>query len=733
MVQATESKHTLEDGSIELDSWLGSYSDQHPDAQVHLVKNACFLAKLSGEDQTSFSGSSCLQQGLTMADILLSLNQDAECIAAAILYDSTQHAELSLDIVREQLGPNVAKLINGVRKMEAAHTIAHDSLARGKTENLRMMLLAMVKDVRVVLIKLAEQICLLRAASTLSSKEQQVIAQECREVYAPLANRLGISPIKWELEDRSFRFLQPDIYKKIAKLLDERRIDRERYVDEIKQTLIDQLKSLRIEHTEVQGRVKHIYSIYKKMQKKNLSYDQLYDITAVRIMVNTVEECYQALDLVHRLWEQIPEEFDDYIADPKPNGYQSIHTAVIGPNNKNIEVQIRTFEMHQENEEGVAAHWVYKEGKQKPSVEARIAWLRQVLDWQHEVTGQEDELETEQNQMLSDRVYVFTPAGDVVDLPRGATPLDFAYHIHTEVGHRCKGAKINDKIVPLTYTLQLGDRVDILTSKKPNPSRDWVNSHLGYLQTSRAKAKVFHWFKQQNYDENLAAGQHMLEQECKRLGISIEDMQAIADRYNYKKGDDIYAAIGCGDLSVHQVINSAQQALRQQQPVKIPPTAPVSKPQTHHKHKDDIHIEGVGNLLTHIAKCCTPLPGEPIIGYITQGRGISIHRQDCSNISHANEEQQKRLLEVSWGEAATQTYPTTVRLLAYDRQGLLRDITQFFSNEKINLLALNSNIDKSENMASMQITFEVGDLQDLSRVMDKLKQLPNVYQVERES
>lgn len=735
MVKIRDNAHILADGSIDLQAWLQDKAKNHSQHDMHPINLACGLAQVAGEEHPTYTGETCLLQGLTMADVLDELKLDPDCIAAAIVYPSTQYAELTIEDIEEHLGERIAKIVEGVEKMDAirgfgSHAPTHEH-NKHHIDNLRKMLLAMVDDVRVVLIKLAERLSMIRSVAKLDSNKQKIIAQETMNVYAPLANRLGIATLKWELEDLAFRFLEPERYKKLAKQLSERRIDREKYVADVVQTLKNNLHEFGIKHAEVQGRAKHIYSINKKMLRKSVDFSKIYDAIAVRILVDSIEDSYAALSMVHSNWKHIPEEFDDYITAPKPNGYRSLHTAVVGPNNKNIEVQIRTHTMHNEAELGVAAHWVYKEGaKPQAGYEDKIAWLRQVLAWQKDLTADEAIISSQDSQMISDRVYIFTPAGEVIDLPTGATPLDFAYHIHSEIGHRCRGAKVNGKMVNLTYQLQIGEQVEILTTSKPSPSRDWLNPHLGYLKSSKSKAKVHHWFKKQDYDKNLHEGQAAMERECKRLNIPKIDYTKVAHKLNFKTAKDLLAAVGRGDAKVSQVINLAAAPLSKQ-PDDETPVIHVKHKQKGSKHVSDINVQGIGDLLTNIAKCCQPVPGESIIGFVTQGRGVTVHRKDCLNMLHASKDKSYRLIEVEWGHSTESTYDVNIRIVAYDRKGLLRDITAILSNEKVNLVAVNTTTDKMEHTSTTIMTVEITDLALLSKIIHRLTVLPNIIQVDR--
>lgn len=735
MVKIKDDAHFLEDGSIDVDAWLEHIVQKHKYFDSKLIHSACVLGQLAGHDQATESGESCLQQGLAMAEILVDLEVDQETIAAAIIFESVQYAELNIEDVRDELGDSVARLVSGVERMDAMSNIrllGENQTSRRQIENIRKMLLAMVDDVRVVLIKLAERLRVLRTVASFNDGMKRAIAKEVFDIYAPLANRLGIGSIKWEMEDLAFRYLHPEKYKEIAKGLNSRRVDRDRYVKMVVEQLNREIKAVGIERFEVYGRSKHIHSIFRKMSRKNVPLSEIYDATAVRVLVQHPEECYTVLGIVHNLWQQILAEYDDYISNPKANGYKSLHTAVIGPEEKHFEVQIRTYQMHEEAELGVAAHWKYKEGvpHQKESYERKIDWLREVMSWHKEVSqteGVPDDVETE---FLDDRVYVFTPEGDIMDLPLGATPLDFAYTVHSEVGHRCRGAKVNAKIVPLTYALKTGEQVTILTAKEAKPSRDWLNPHLGYIKSSRAKAKIHHWFKQQDFEKNCQEGLDVLDREIKKLGIKSPNFDKVAKELNFKKSDDMHAALGRGDIRIGQIISKLSPP-----PVKeklLAPSKVEHKPKPP-AAKGDIHIEGVGNLLTHIARCCQPVPGDAIIGYITLGRGISIHKQDCPNILHATEKQQKRFIEVAWGEKVRENYPVDLYVVSYDRHGLLRDITTLLTNEKVNVFSLTTHTDKNENKAFLQLSVEVEGLLGLSRLLDKIKQLPNVIEARRQN
>lgn len=737
MVKIKVSSYIGSDGSINLEAWLSHVAGLRATQDINFIRHACILSQLAGENKPTLTGVSCLQQGLIMAEILLDIQADKDTIAAALIYNSVRYAEFNIDDVSEHLGTNVAKLVQGTIQMEAMRALP--GLANDNTtqiENIRKMLLAMVQDMRVVLIKLAERTAVMRTLKVFETNKAKDFAKETLEIYAPLANRLGLGQLKWELEDLSLHYLEPKAYEDIAKHLDERRVERDQYINEVLKTLENALSKAHIKDFKIMGRAKHIYSIYRKMQKKKISFNQLFDLNALRVLVNTIDECYAVLSLVHSLWQPIASEFDDYIATPKPNGYRSIHTAVTTAERKNIEIQIRTYTMHNESELGGAAHWQYKEGaQQRADYQEKIAWLRQVLEWQRELAKVGAIPEQADTNILDDRVYVFTPAGEIVDLPQGSTPLDFAYHIHSEVGHRCRGAKINGNIVPLTYTLNTGEQIEILTAKQPNPSRDWLSSQLGYLNTARAKAKVHHWFKIQDYDKNLADGQTLFEREIQRLGIGEIDQEKLTQKLHYKNKKDMFAALGSGDLRLVQVLNVIQ-SLHQEQTKKteniIEQSHDITLRAPTKTLPKGINVAGIGNLLTHTAKCCKPVPGDDAIGFITHGHGIAVHRKDCLHIINLNRDKKNRLVEISWGEKVSTHYPIDVNIQAHDRPGLLRDITTLIANEKLSVTAINSSSHLGENKAFISLTVEIPSLAVLSKLFDRIKHIPNIIDIKRQ-
>ena len=737
MVSVT-SKHPqiASDSPADARAWLSVIESTRPKADMELIRRACILSQRAHAGQTRASGEAYFLHSLAVANILTELNLDAETISAAILHDVVEDTSISSEEIREQFGDGVARLVDGVTKMDIISTVGSSDEPKQqqeqlRAENLRKMLLAMAEDVRVVLIKLADRLHNMRTLNALPTATQRRIARETMEIFAPLANRLGIWQVKWELEDLAFRYLNPTAYKQIAAKLAERRLAREAYIERFVARLQSELDKTGVK-AEVHGRAKHIYGIWKKMQRKGHEFHQIYDVQAVRIFVDTIPECYAALGIVHTLWNYLPGEFDDYIATPKENNYRSIHTAVVGPEGKTVEVQIRTWDMHQESEYGVAAHWRYKESAKADSdFDNKIAWLRQLLEWKDDVAEAGEFVDQFKSEVFSDRVYVFTPMGNIIDLPAGATPLDFAYQIHTEVGHRCRGAKVNGRMVQLTYQLRTGDHVEILTVKKGGPSRDWMNPHLGYLVTSKARQHVQHWFRQQNLDQNIADGRNVVDRDLKRMGFSDVSYEKLAQYFNHKQVDDFLAAVGRGDIKPTRVVNAAQQMTAPlQQPRKIEPVLHKARART---SSTEVEVHGVGDLLTKFARCCKPLPGDPIVGYITRGEGVSIHRRDCHNVLHTVAEHPERFVEVNWGGESHGTYPVDIEIQAYDRQGLLRDITTLLSNEKINVTAINTLSHRDTHTASMIITAEIPNIDILSKVLARIGQLPNVTEVRRRS
>jgi GTP pyrophosphokinase len=638
--------------SADIQRWLAALSDVYAPAEIALIRQACEFAAPLYHGQSAIAGIPMLPHALGSAGILIGLHLDHETIAATVLHAVPDYLDDWKDVLAERFGANVAALVGGISRMERIRLFSEVRTAQDKdeaaqqVESLRKMLLAMVEDIRVVLIKLAERTQTLRSLSGADAEQQQRIAQETHSIFAPLANRLGVWQLKWELEDLSVRYLEPVLYKQVAKLLDERRVDRERYIADVISSLRQKLDDTGIAG-EVSGRPKHIYSIINKMKRKRIAFGDLYDVRAVRILVRDVEQCYASLSVVHELWPAIASEFDDYIANPKPNGYRSLHTAVTGPRGLAVEVQIRTQDMHHDSELGVAAHWRYKENKQSDAgFDEKIAWLRQILAWKADLADSGNLQEQFRNELLQDRVYVFTPQGKVIDLPRGATPVDFAYILHTDLGHRTRGAKVDGSIVPLKYPLQNGQRVEILTAKQGAPSRDWLSPQLGYLKSARARAKVRHWFKTQNLDDSIAQGRLLLDRELQRLGVTAVNQEKVAQRLNFHKLDELLAALGRGDITTRRV----GLAIQQEAPAKVVIAAPTAprKPTAPRASSTGVLIEGVDNLMIKMAKCCRPEKPDAIVGYVTRDRGITIHRRDCAFMQRVPEDKRDRMLAAEW-------------------------------------------------------------------------------------
>jgi GTP pyrophosphokinase len=622
-----------------------------------------------------------------------------------------------------------AELFNHVTDKDTLEqqTLLDSQLARDRrrdlaNETLRKTFLAMGEDIRVILIKLADRLHNMRTLGYMPENKRKRIAQETLDIFAPLANRLGIWQLKWELEDLGFRYTNPEKYKEIAQNLAETRGERERQM----KAIIDRLNKLVVDSgmkAEISGRSKHIYSIFRKMVDREKPFEMVRDLRGVRLIVPDIPTCYAVLGVIHTHWRPIPNEFDDYIAAPKDNFYQSLHTAVLYDDGRPLEVQIRTSEMDENAEYGIAAHWRYKEkGPRNEQYEQRINWLKKLMEWRQEVEDANEFVDGMRTDVFQDRVYAFTPRGDIIDLPAGATPIDFAYTVHTEIGHRCRGSKVNGKLVPLDYTLKTGDQVEILAAKQGGPSRDWLNPTLGLVKTQRARSKIRQWFKHQNREQNITQGKEILDRELRRLGMQQIDLEKLARGFDYRALDDLYVAVGCGDLSIGHIINTLSEGSAQDEQIfQIKPsTQPMDV------GENAVTVLGLRNILTTFARCCNPVPGDEIVGYITRGRGATIHRQDCPNILRMKD--RDRIVKVSWGEPQN-TFPVVVEIKAYDRQGLMVDISSVLSNENINLKDIKINV--THNLASIQMVMEIADIVQLSRVLTKIENLPNVMQAHR--
>jgi GTP pyrophosphokinase len=672
-----------------------------------------------------------LPDPFAVAALLKELGADSDCVVATLYGSHRARVAISKDALPAACTPRQRQLIEGVRWLnsfssDGGHLSSREDDRLQQAERVRQLLLVMIEDVRALLIKLAFRVLRLQVLLKQNNDTSGPVARETLEIYAPLANRLGVAQLKWQLEDLSFRIVEPDTYKRIARSLEERREDREKYITSFVETLSVQLEKAGIDNFEVKGRPKHLYSIWKKMQRKRVEVTDLYDVRAVRVLVDNLQQCYAALGVVHTGWQHLPREFDDYIANPKENGYQSLHTAVIGPKGKALEVQIRSRGMDADAELGVAAHWRYKEGSREDTrLQKSINSLRSVLDNDGETA--EQLLDVFDSEVFSDRVYVFTPKGAIVDLPNAATPLDFAYHVHTEVGHRCRGAKVNGRIVQLTQKLRNGDQVEILTGKNSNPSRDWMNRGNGFLHTSRARSKVRAWFNVRDQEVHLEDGRQIVERELKRMNAKELSHSVLAERCGVEKGDAFYIAVGRNEIG-HSKLTSSIVALQE-------PEREIAeyKPRLHRRatKSDDIQVNGVGSLLTQMANCCNPVPYDAIIGFITRGKGVTVHRSDCTNILNLRAHEQARLIDVDWGVATQADYDVNIELVAYSRPDLLRDIGVIAANEGVNISSMNTRSDDVELTSTMRMRMSVNSIEQLVTAMDKLKALRNVISVER--
>ena len=657
-------------------------------------------------------------RALAVARLLLVQGADPDTVTAAIVSQAIPEPELDQEAVQANFGTELSGLLKGLSRAGRIETLNSSGV---EVEQLRKMLLAIAEDVRVVLIKLAERVVYLRSITKADEAIRRAAGKQTLELFAPLANRLGVSEMKWELEDYAFRFNEPDVYKQIAQLLDEKRFDREAYIARVIEVLKIELNAMGIEGSTIQGRPKHIYSIWRKMRGKSVAFEKLYDIRAVRVIVGNVRECYTVLGIVHDLWTPVEGEFDDYIANPKANEYRSLHTAVVGPEGRTLEVQIRTQDMHQHSEHGVAAHWRYKEGgRSDRKFDTKIAWLRQVLAWKNELLTDASN-ERARKGLFEDTIYVLTPQGKVVDLPAGSTPLDFAYHVHTDLGHRCRGAKVDGQMVPLDYKLQNAQRVEIMAAKQGGPSRDWLSPQQGYLASSRAQAKVRHWFRQEDFEDDVGQGRGALDKELQRLGATSEAHDRIAAKCGYPKLDEFLAALGRGEVTSRQIEIAVRGEAppAPEQPLHLVPAAPSGRTSS------GVLVLGVNNIATMVAKCCKPVPPDPITGFITRTRGVMVHRLDCVNITGLREDQKDRLMPADWGKTSGEApFSAEIEVVALDRQGLLRDISEAISRERINVTAVNT-LSRGAH-AYMRFTLQVTEGEGIVRVLRQVKDVPGV-------
>ncbi len=709
---------------MEFERLLERAREYLPADKLSVVEEAYRFAAEKHEGQLRLSGGPYLDHPLQTAYILSELQMDASTLAAALLHDIAEDTAVSLEEIETRFGAEIARLVDGVTKLgRVSLAAAGAGTSASQAENMRKMLVAMAEDLRVVFIKLADRLHNMRTLSALPKDRQLKNAQETMDIFAPLAHRLGIWELKWQLEDLSFQYLQPKEYQTIARLLNVRRAQREKFIETAIETLKKEFSKTELS-VDISGRPKHIYSIYQKMERYSAAgrqFNEIYDLFALRVLVSTIPDCYTAIGVIHSIWHPLTNAFDDYIANPKPNGYQALHTAVRAFNTTPLEVQIRTREMHRINEYGVAAHWRYKGGESSDlQFEERIAWLRQLIEWHRELSGAEEFLESVKTDIFIDQVFVYTPTGEIKDLPRGATPLDFAYRVHTDLGHRCVGAKVNGKLVPFSYELQNGDVVEIISAKTPRgPSLDWLNPSLGYTHTSHARAKIRQWFNKQERTENIERGRLIMEKEFKRLGIKLE-RQVLAEMFGFTVLDDFLVALGNGTITAHQIILrlAAQEQSVSEMDGAISPSKASSS---------TVKVLGVGDLMTNIAQCCHPVPGDEIIGFITRSKGVSVHRMDCPSIANVSEKE--RLVPVEWG-AGNEFYQVNVQVEAWDRVGLVRDLSTLVAEEKVNITSINMANGNGRNI-TLYLTMEITGLTQLSQVLKKIDGVRGVTSVSR--
>lgn len=717
-----------------LENLIQKIEAYNPHGDMNLIIKAYNFAESAHAGQLRNSGERFFVHPFNVAMILAELNMDTATIAAGLLHDVLEDTDVTYETLAKEFGEEIANLVDGVTKLKK---LKYRTKQETQAENLRKMVIAMSKDIRVIIIKLADRLHNIRTLEYMSDAKKKEKALETLEIYAPIAHRLGISTIKWELEDLSLRYIDPEGYYDLVDKVSKKRREREAYIANVIEKLKAKLDEMEIE-SDISGRPKNFYSIYKKMVYQNKTFEQIFDLTAIRVIVDTVKDCYGVLGIVHTLWKPIPGRFKDYIAMPKPNMYQSLHTTVIGPQGEPFEIQIRTWEMHRTAEYGIAAHWKYKEGITKADdFENKLTWLRQLLEWQKELKDPKEFMESLKIDLFNDEVFVFTPKGDVINLPAGSTPLDFAYRVHTDVGNKCIGAKVDGRIVPLDYKLKNGNIVEILTSSSSSgPSRDW----LKIVISSQAKSKIRQWFKKEERDSNIIKGKELLEKEIKRQGYKLTELlkeewlKSFAKKVSLNSIDDLYAAIGYGSITLSQVMSKLKENYKEHYSQKVDEKELINKqvastlPKKEYKPTQGITVKGVDNIKVRFSKCCSPVPGDEIVGYITRGRGVSVHRKDCPNVKSLNI--QERFIDVEWTTDKKASYQAEIQIKASDRYGLLTEITQLLADMKLVVTSLNARTSK-EKMALINMTLEITDIEQLKELMKKMKKLEGVIDVYR--
>ncbi len=716
---------------MNIESYIDQLKQLNSSYDISEIIQAYYFAEDAHKGQFRRSGERYFIHPIHVSLILAELELDETSIISGLLHDVIEDTEYTYQDIADRFGEAVADIVDGVTKLGQ---ITFDSIEERQAENLRKMFMAMAKDIRVILIKLADRLHNMRTLKFMSEEKKREKAQETIDIYAPIAHRLGISKIKWELEDLSLLYIDPVMYHDLISKVNKKRVEREFLIENVIEKISIELNNTEVAF-EIYGRPKHFYSIYKKMKFQNKHFDEIFDLTAIRVMVDTVKDCYGALGIVHTLWKPIPGRFKDYIAMPKPNMYQSLHTTVIGDNGEPFEIQIRTHEMHKIAEYGIAAHWKYKEGVTHDDLGEKLSWIRQMMEWERDMENPSEFMESLKLDVFNNQVYVFTPRGKVIELPDGATPVDFAYKIHSAVGNSCVGAKIDGRIVPLNYTLNNGNIIEIMTSKNSSgPSRDW----LKFVQSTQARNKIKQYFKKEKRTENIETGKDILERELKRQNLNVKKMlvpnilDPLLRRLSCLSLDDLHAAIGYGGVGTHQVVPKLKERYQElyKKDIEEQKEVVIDHTRTYKSNKSDgVRVKGIDDVLVRFAKCCTPVPGDEIIGFITRGRGVTIHRSDCTNFE-SNKETKERFIEVQWIENEVSTYVSEVLIVSVDRKGLLSEMTGVISEQGLQVKGLSAKV-SDDGIATINVTVEISDIKQLNRLINRFKQLPNIIQVRR--